>query len=491
MMSRQTHVNASMNFLAQRLADRLSTRREFLTRCGLGMGGVGLAGLLAEQGLGNAAASGGLGVPNPLAPRAPHFPAKAKRVIHFFAQGGPSQVDTWDPKPSLTKHDGKSLKGVSTHANNDGAAFGSPFKFQKYGKSGIEVSEVFANVAQHVDHMTVVRSMYSETPSHENAMLLLNCGDQRLPRPSLGSWTVYGLGTENQNLPGFIAMSPNGRPLQGDQNWQSAFLPGIYQGTYLDPKHEQVEKLVEYVRNSAQSPTEQRRQLDLVYKLNEEHSRKRAHDSQLEARIQTFETAFRMQLEAMDAFDISKEPAAVRKRYGEGVQARQTLIARRLIERGVRFVQLYQNSWDHHGQIETGLRSAAKEVDQPIAALITDLRERGLLDETLIIWAGEFGRTPVMDLNQNVDQSKGKGRDHNNRGFSIWMAGGGVKGGHVHGATDDFGFAAVENKVEIADLHATILQLLGFDHEKLTFRYAGRDFRLTDIKGQVVKELMA
>jgi len=452
------------------------------------MGGMGLAGLLAEHGLLRAGATP-LG--QPLAPRAPHHPARARRVLHFFMQGGPSHVDTFDPKPMLAKYEGKSLKGVSTQANNDGAAFPSPFKFQKYGQSGLEISEVFAKTAEHADRLSLVRSMYSETPSHEHAMLLMNCGDQRLPRPSVGSWVVYGLGTENQNLPGFIAMSPNGRPLQGDQNWQSAFLPGIFQGTYLDPKHEQVDKLIEHVRNTAESPAEQRRQLDLVARLNEEHSRRRARDSQLEARIQTFETAFRMQMEAMDAFDISKEPEAVRKRYGEGVQARQILIARRLLERGVRFVQLYQNSWDHHSQIETGVRSAAKEIDQPIGALLTDLKERGLLDDTLILWAGEFGRTPVVDLNQNVDQSKGKGRDHNNRGFSAWLAGGGVKGGLAYGATDEFGFESVEKRVEIADLHATMLHLLGFDHEKLTFHYAGRDFRLTDIKGQVVKELLA
>jgi hypothetical protein len=474
-----------------RLEDLFLTRREFLARSGMGLGGLGLATLFADLGLFSSASAVQPALLNPLAPRQPHFPARAKRVIHFFMQGGPSHVDTFDPKPALAKYDGKSVKGVSKHAQNEGAAFASPFKFQPYGRSGMEISEVFAQTAQFADHMTVIRGMFTATPSHEHAMLLMNCGDERQPRPSLGSWVTYGLGTMNQNLPGFIAMQPHGRPLQGDQNWQSAFLPGIYQGNFIDTKDPQVEKLVEHIRNNAESPAEQRRQLDLLQRLNAEHAAKRARDAQLEARIQSFESAFRMQLEASDAFDISKEPEAVRKRYGDGVQARQILIARRLLERGVRFVQVWQSAWDHHGQIETGLRDAAKQIDQPIAALLTDLKERGLLDETLVIWGGEFGRTPVMDLNPNVDQSKGKGRDHNHRGFSVWLAGGGVKGGHVHGATDEFGFEAVENKVDIADLHATILHLLGFDHEKLTFRHAGRDFRLTDIKGEVVKGILA
>jgi hypothetical protein len=473
-----------------RLQDLFFTRRDFLARAGMGLGGLGFASLLADKGLA-ASANNGVLVPQPLLPRQPHFPAKAKRVIHFFMQGGPSHVDTFDPKPALAKHDGKSLKGASKHAQNDGAAFASPFKFQPYGKSGLEISEVFSQTAQHADSMCVIRGMHTETPSHEHAMLLLNCGDQRLPRPSLGSWVLYGLGTDNQNLPGFIAMQPHGRPLQGDQNWQSAFLPGIFQGNYIDTKDPQVEKLIEFIRNNAESPAEQRRQLDLLQRLNAEHAAKRARDAQLESRIQSFESAFRMQMEASDAFDISKEPEAVRKRYGDGPQARQMLIARRLLERGVRFVQVWQSAWDHHSLIETGVRDAAKQIDQPIAALMTDLKERELFDDTLVLWGGEFGRTPVMDLNQNVDQSKGKGRDHNHRGFSVWLAGGGVKGGTAYGATDEFGFEAVENKVEIADLHATILHLLGFDHEKLTYRHAGRDFRLTDIKGNVVKGVIA
>ncbi len=472
---------------AYNLASCFFTRRDFLSRCGMGMGSLGLAGLLSEGGW-NAASATGL---SPLLPKAPHFPAKAKRVIHIFLQGGPSHVDTFDPKPALTKYDGKLVKEVSKHANNNGAAFGSPFKFQKYGKCGTEVSEVFAKTAEHIDSIAVIRSMHTATPGHEASMMLVNCGNERLARPSLGSWVTYGLGTENQNLPGFIAMMPNGRPLQGDQNWQSAFLPGIFQGNFVDTKHTQVEKLIEFIRNNAESPAEQRRQLDLLQRLNEEHSRKRSHDSQLEARIQTFETAFRMQVEATDAFDINKEPEAVRKRYGEGAQARQMLIARRLLERGVRFVQVWQAAWDHHSQIETGIRSAAKEIDQPINALLTDLKERGLLDETLVIFAGEFGRTPTVDLNQNVDQSKGKGRDHNNRGFSIWMAGGGVKGGITYGETDEFGFEAVVNKVDVPDFHATILHLLGFDHTKLTYHYAGRDFRLTNLTGEVVKDIIA
>ncbi len=474
-----------MNHHPPRLEDFFQTRREFLSRCGLGMGALGLAGLLSPD-LFAADSSAA-----PLAPRQPHFPARAKRVIHLFMQGGPSHVDTFDPKPALAKYDGKSLKDATKLAPNNGAAFASPFKFQKYGQSGIEVSEVFSRMAAQVDDLAVVRSMHTATPNHEAAMLLFNCGDERQVRPSLGSWVTYGLGTENQNLPGFIAMSPGSRPLQGEQNWQSAFLPGIYQGNFIDTKNTQVEKLVEHIRNSAVSPAEQRRQLDLLDRLNAEHSQKRQRDAQLEARLESFETAYRMQMEASDAFDLRQEPESVRARYGEGAQARQILIARRLVERGVRFVQVWQNSWDHHSTIEKGIRDAARETDQPIAALLQDLKERGLLQDTLVLWGGEFGRTPTMDLNQNVDQSKGKGRDHNHKGFSIWLAGGGVKGGYVHGATDEFGFAAIEDRVAIPDLHATILHLLGFDHTKLTYRHAGRDFRLTDIKGEVVKELIA
>ncbi|MBI5772916.1 MAG: DUF1501 domain-containing protein [Verrucomicrobia bacterium] len=471
------------------MRDFFLTRRDFLNRCGMGMGALGLASVLDSAGLLNPAAHG-VGGNSPLAPKLPPLPGKARRVLHLFMQGGPSHVDTFDPKPMLEKHAGQSLKDVDKAVTHPGAAFPTPFKFNKYGQSGLEISEVFSKVGEHADKLAVIRSMSTATPSHEHSMMLINSGEQRLVRPSLGSWVTYGLGTENQNLPAFIAMSPS-RPLQGDQNWQSAFLPGIYQGTYVDTRTTQVDKLIEFIKSSSTSLAEQRRQLDLLRQLNDEHSRKRAQDQPLETRIQSFETAYRMQLEATDAFDINKEPEAVRARYGDSQQARQILIARRLLERGVRFVQVWQNAWDHHAQVETGVRSAAKEIDQPIAALLTDLKERGMLDDTLIIWAGEFGRTPTVDANQNVDQTKGKGRDHNNRGFSIWMAGGGVKGGLAYGATDQWGFAAAENKVDVPDFHATILHLLGFDHEKLIYRYAGRDFRLTNLSGTVIKDILA
>lgn len=470
------------------LRDFFLTRRDFLNRCGMGMGALGLASLLDSAGALNSTAGGG--ALSPLAPKPPHFPGKAKRVLHLFMQGGPSHVDTFDPKPMLEKYAGQSLKDVDKSVTHPGAAFPTPFKFNKYGQSGLEISEVFAKVGEHADKLAVIRSMSTATPSHEHSMMLINSGEQLLVRPSLGSWVTYGLGTENQNLPAFIAMSPS-RPLQGDQNWQSAFLPGIYQGTYVDTRTTQVDKLIEFIKSSSTSLAEQRRQLDLLRNLNEEHSRRRAQDQPLETRIQSFETAYRMQLEATDAFDISREPEAVRARYGDSQQARQILIARRLLERGVRFVQVWQNAWDHHAQVETGIRGAAKDIDQPIAALLADLKDRGMLDDTLVIWAGEFGRTPTVDANQNVDQTKGKGRDHNNRGFSIWMAGGGVKGGLAYGATDQWGFAAAENKVDVPDFHATILHLLGFDHEKLTYRYAGRDFRLTNLTGNVIKGVLA
>src|SRR5438034_1254794 len=477
-----------------RLEDLFLTRRDFLSRCGLGFGMLSLANLLGPQAL--AAAAEGVSGNSPLVPRAPHFPAKAKRVIHIFANGGPSHVDTFDPKPELARLHGKPLPmdNLPTERRT-GAAFQSPFKFKKYGKSGIEVSELFTRVAEHIDDIAVVRSMHADVPNHEPSLLLMNCGEARLPRPSMGSWVTYGLGTVNQNLPGFISMCPEGYPIQESQNWQSAFLPGIYQGTYINTEHQDIQKLIEHIKNKFVATSEQRQQLDLLHQLNERHARRRAQDAQLEARIQSFELAYRMQMDATDAFDTSQEPEHIRELYGKGTQARQLLIARRLLERGVRFVQVWHGKgqpWDNHDDLEEGHRKLAKEADQPIGALLKDLKQRGMLEDTLVIWGGEFGRTPTVEL-PAVGTNSGKinGRDHNPYGFTMWMAGGGVKGGHVHGATDEFGFAAVENKVEIADLHATILQLLGFDHEKLTFRYAGRDFRLTDIKGQVVKELLA
>jgi hypothetical protein len=465
-----------------------------LCRSGMGFASLGLAGLMASQGMLPAADTGR--TISPLAPHEPHFPAKARRVIHLFMNGGPSHVDTFDPKPILKKLAGKPLPRANLRTERKtGAAFPSPFAFKKYGKSGIEVSELFAHVGACIDDICVIRSMHADVPNHEPSLMLMNCGEARLIRPSMGSWVTYGLGSENQNLPGFIAMCPGGYPIQETQNWQAAFLPGAYQGTYIDTRHTDPEKLVEHIHNHQLSLADQRRQLDLLRVLNERHKQRRAADAQLEARIQSFELAYRMQLDATDAFDVSREPEYIRKMYGPGTQARQLLIARRLLEKGVRFIQVWHGEgqpWDSHDDIEIQHRRLAQECDQAIAALLCDLKQRGMLDDTLVIWGGEFGRTPTVELpTPGANAGKINGRDHNHYGFTYWLAGGGVRGGYVHGATDELGFQAVENKVHVHDLHATILHLLGFDHEKLTYRYAGRDFRLTDVHGHVVQELLA
>ena len=471
------------------------TRRQFLCRCGMGMGALSLASLFSNLGFLNSAGAAESFI-SPLAPKQPHFPAKTKRIIHIFANGGPSHVDTFDPKPALHKYSGKLLPRENLQTERKtGAAFPSPFKFKPYGQSGIEVSDLFPHVAESIDDIAVIRSMQADIPNHEPSLLLMNCGDARLIRPSMGSWVTYGLGSENQNLPGFIAMCPGGYPIQESQNWQSGFLPGVYQGTYIDTQHTRIEQLIENIKNIYTSQPEQRAQLDLLQKLNERHRARRKEDAQIEARIQSFELAYRMQIDATDAFDTTKEPEAIRKMYGEGTQARQLLIARRLVERGVRFVQVWHGAgqpWDSHDDIEDNHRRLATECDQAIGALLKDLKQRGMLHDTLVIWGGEFGRTPTVELPKpGSNAGKINGRDHNHYGFSMWLAGGGVRGGYAHGATDEFGFQAIENKVHVHDLHATILWLLGFDHEKLTFRYAGRDFRLTDVQGRVVKELLA
>ncbi|MBV9863714.1 MAG: DUF1501 domain-containing protein [Abitibacteriaceae bacterium] len=493
----------------QRLEDAFLTRREFLSRMGNGFAMLGLAGVLGTDALAatgqasNSSSNVMAGTPsagalasNPLAPHKPHFPAKAKRVIFLFMNGGPSHVDTFDPKPSLTKYAGKALplENLRTERKT-GSALASPFKFQKYGSSGIEVSEIFPHVATCVDDMAIIRSMHADVPNHEPSLLLMNCGESRMIRPSMGSWVTYGLGTENQNLPGFIAMCPGGYPIQETQNWQSGFLPGVLAGTYIDPRQTDIEKIVENIRNHYSTSEEQRAQLDLVQQLNQRHLQHRQNDAQLESRIQSFELAYRMQTEATDAFDVDKESQATKDLYGPGVFARQCLIARRLAERGVRFIQLYHGAgqpWDSHDDIEPNHRRLAGECDQGIAALLKDLKQRGMLEETLVIWGGEFGRTPVVELpTPGANAGKQNGRDHNHYGFTMWMAGGGVKAGTVYGATDEFGFAAQDKPMHVHDLHATILHLLGFDHTKLTYRYAGRDFRLTDVYGSVVKELIA
>jgi hypothetical protein len=466
---------------------RSLSRRDWLTQAGTGLGMLGLAGLFADAGLLSAATP----VVNPLAPRKPHFPAKAKRVIHIYLNGGPSQLDTFDPKPLLKKYEGKRLPaGNLTTERPTGAALPSPFKFQKFGKSGIEVSELFARTAAHVDDICFIRSTHANTPNHEQSMRLMNCGDERLSRPSYGAWLTYGLGSENANLPGFVVLCP-GLPVADVSNWRAAFLPGVYQGTHIDTRKTRAEELLENVTTKAVTKADQRRQLDLLAELNRKHQERRAEDAAVEARIQSFELAYRMQAEATDAFDVSREPQRIRDLYGPGGHGRQLLMARRLIERGVRVVQCYHGDvqpWDSHEQIEKNHRRLAGEIDGPIAALLTDLKARGLLDETLVICGGEFGRTPAVEL---AGGKPAMGRDHNHWGFTVWLAGGGVKGGTVYGATDEFGYKAVENPVHVHDLHATLLHLLGFDHERLTYRYAGRDFRLTDVAGRVVKEVVA
>ncbi len=446
-------------------------RRDFLARSGMGLAMLGLADLQASA-------------------SKPHFAPKAKRVIHFFLNGGPSHVDTFDPKPALARYEGKPLPSHRITERKTGAAFPSPFKFQRYGKSGIEVSEIFAKTAQHIDDIAVIRSMQAQVPNHEPSLMLMNCGDSIQARPSMGAWLTYGLGSENQNLPGFVAMCPGGMPIKGAENWQSAFLPGAFQGTYVDSKHEEVDKLIENIRSPHADTRVQMKQLDLLRRINLAHQRERS-DPRLEARIQSFELAFRMQSEATDAFDVSREPQHIRDLYGNGVHGRQTLIARRLLERGVRMVQLWHGAgqpWDNHADIESNHRKLAGEIDQPIAALLHDLKQRGMLDDTLVLWGGEFGRTPSVELAGGKSKL---GRDHNHYGFSVWMAGGGIKGGTVHGSTDEFGFAAQDNPTSIHDLHATILHLLGIDHEHLTYRYAGRDFRLTDVYGDVITPVVA
>ncbi|WP_165068600.1 DUF1501 domain-containing protein [Paludisphaera rhizosphaerae] len=465
----------------------LFSRRAILQRSALGLGALGLGGLLSdEKAFAGEATPGGL-----LAAKPPHFPGKAKRVIHFFLNGGPSQVDTFDPKPALAKYAGQPIPINLTTERKTGAAFPSPFKFKRYGESGIEVSELFARTAEHIDDIAVIRSMVAQVPNHEPSLMLMNCGDSVLPRPSVGAWVLYGLGVENQNLPGFVAMCPGGFPIKDAENWNSGFLPGVYQGTFVDPKNREIDKLIENVRSPHASRESQRRQLDLLRTLDEEHRRER-RDPRLEARIQSFETAFRMQVEAADAFDVDREPQRIREMYGDTVHGRQTLIARRLLERGVRYVQLWHGAgqpWDDHAAIEKNHRAHAADIDGPIAALLTDLKQRGLFEDTLVIWGGEFGRTPTVELDGSGKAALG--RDHNHYGFTVWMAGGGVKGGTIHGATDEFGFKAVEDVVDVHDLHATILHLLGFDHERLTYRYAGRDFRLTDVAGRVIRPILA
>ena len=447
----------------------------------MGLGALGLGGMLAEA--------------NPLSPKAPHFRPRAKRIIHLFMNGGPSHVDTFDPKPALEKYAGKMLPTPNLPTERPtGAALPSPYKFTRYGQSGLPVSEIFPHTAKHMDDICVLRSLRAEVPNHEPSLMLMNCGESIVTRPNAGSWLTYGLGTENQNLPGFIAMCP-GYPIQESQNWQCSFLPGAFQGTYIDTRKRKVEDLIQHIRNPRLTLEQQRRQLDLLRRMNERHAKARQNEAQLEARIHSFELAYRMQMEASDAFDINREPTHIRQLYGATTQARQILIARRLVERGVRYVQVWhgdEQPWDNHDDIAVNHRNLAKQCDQAIGALLTDLKQRGLLEDTLVMWGGEFGRTPTVELPKaGSNERKINGRDHNHHGFSMWLAGGGVRGGMAYGATDEFGFKAVEDIMHVHDLHATILHLMGLDHERLTFRHAGRDFRLTDVQGHVARKIIS
>ena len=403
----------------------------------------------------------------------------------------------FDPKPALARYAGQNLPMENLRTERKtGAAFPSPFKFRKYGESGTEVSELFPHVAGCVDDLAVIRSLHADVPNHEPSLLLMNCGASRQIRPSLGSWLTYGLGTENENLPAFIAMCPGGYPIQESQNWQAGFLPGIYQGTYIDTKHEEIEKLIAHIRNRRLDSQQQRKQLDLLARNQPATPGSRA------TKTRNWKHAFNRSSWLIACSTKPRRRLISRvsqNRFANctdrGVQARQILIARRLLERGVRFVQVWHGAgqpWDNHDDIEVNHRRLARQCDQAIGALLVDLKQRGMLEDTLVIWGGEFGRTPTVELpKKGANQGKINGRDHNHHGFTMWMAGGGVRGGTVYGATDEFGFRAVENRVHVHDLHATILHLMGFDHERFTYRYAGRDFRLTDVHGQVVSDLVA
>ena len=458
------------------------TRREFLSRCGMGIGGLALGTIMedlvdptrAEAATPGTAAPGGYS--NPLAPRKAPLAAKAKAVIHIFAGGAPSHIDTFDPKPALEKYREQPLPGMS------GVAFPSPFTFERKGKNGLEISSLFPKLGAVADEMCVIRSMHTDVPAHEPAAKLMHTGSLILTKPSLGSWVMYGLGTENMNLPGFVTLG-------GSVEYrQAAFLPSLFQGTKADfASNKPVNKVLMNLNNEFITSDEQRLQLDLLHKLDDLHMQNAQRSEQLEARIESFELAFRMQTAATDAFDISKEPQAVRDRYGKGEVAAKLLCARRLVERGVRFVQIDAGGWDNHYSLPRSILGPSQSIDQPAAALIADLKERGLLDSTLVIWGGEFGRTPTTPGRVNDDA----GRDHQASCFSVWMAGGGVKGGFAYGVTDEIGLQVAENPVHIHDLHATILRLLGFDHTKLTYRYNGRDFRLTDNYGNIVKDIIA
>lgn len=416
----------------------------------------------------------------------PHFAPKAKRVIHLFMNGGPFHGDLFDPKPDLNRYAGQKPAGADLRTERPtGALMAVPFRFSKHGESGVEVSELLPHTARCIDDICVIRSMHTDNPNHGPALFMMNNGTLTPNRPTLGAWLSYGLGTENENLPGFVVLCP-GRPVRFAELWSNGFLPGEHQGTYVNHKNIDPKQMIPFLSNSQISAEDQLRQLELMRQLNRTHLMQHAGDPALEARIRSMEIAFRMQVEAADAFDIRREPEHVRERYGQGDFANGCLLARRLAERGVRFMQVYYGNgqpWDTHSNHTAATRKLCLDIDRPIAALLGELKERGLLEDTLVVWGGEFGRTPTTE---NAD-----GRDHNPWGFTVWMAGGGVRGGMTYGQTDPFGFRAIEDKVHVHDLHATILHLMGFDHQRLTYRHAGRDYRLTDVSGRVVSDIVA
>jgi hypothetical protein len=464
------------------------SRRALLRRSAVGFGSLALASLLANESHANPSPA------NPLAAKLPHFLPRAKRVIFLFMKGGPSHVDTFDPKPLLSRDDGQPLPFAKPRVQfaPTGNLLASPWKFNQYGQSGIWVSELFPRVAEHVDDLCMIHSLHGTNPAHGGALLKLHTGSDNFIRPSVGSWVSYGLGTDNSNLPAFVTICPT-LAHGGINNWSSAFLPAVYQGTPIGNASVPSEQArVRYIANHRLPREIQRLQLDRLAAMNREHLAQSGPEPDLEARISSFELAFRMQTELPKVEDLSSESAATHKQYGldDPVTAnfgRMCLMARRFAEAGVRFIQVTHSDskvqWDQHSDLKSGHEKNAREVDQPIAGLLQDLKTRGLLDDTLVWWGGEFGRTPVVQGSN--------GRDHNPEGFTMWLAGGGVKGGLRYGSTDDYGYYAAENKVHIHDLHATILHLLGLDHERLTYRYAGRDFRLTDVEGNVVHDIFA
>ena len=463
-------------------------RRDLLHRIGAGFGTLGLASVMSDVDSAIAAPSG----PSPLDLKAPHFAPKAKRIIQLFMPGGPSQVDTFDHKPAITKNAGQRPKSVDRKSlrNTKNGLFPSPFSFRQYGETGKWVSDIFPKTAELVDDLCFVHSMHTNIPEHAGAILMFNLGHLQPSRPSMGSWLVYGLGTENQNLPGFVAMSPRAQPRGKLANWGNSFLPGAYSGTYVNIHEMKPDAILKNLKNSHLPRAEQRRQADLLTQLNRLDLERQQQDQQLEASIETMEMAFRMQFAVPDAFDLAQESKSTHELYGGSEYAKGCMLARRLVERGVRMVQVshsidgYDIAWDTgHGDIAGGHKRLADACDQGIAGLIRDLKQRGLFDETLVIWGGEFGRAPTSEGQ--------KGRDHDHYGFTVWMAGGGVKPGFSYGSTCEFGLTAVENRVHVHDLHATILHLMGLDHEKLTYRYSGRDFRLTDVHGHVVHDVIA